>query len=330
LAAHGRIQYVEINMTVLVTGASGFVGRHLIAELLRNSIKVRVACRQGAKDKFPIDNVEIRYLSGPGTTAVDWVDAVAHCSAVIHLAARAHVLHDRDEDPAQAFRLANVDFARACGEAAASAGVQRFIFMSSIGVHGGTSGAQPTNEDSTIRPHSQYACSKAEAEQALTVVALGTGMKLTVIRPPLVYGPAAPGNFGILIRGIACGLPLPLGSITTNRKSFIAIDNLVDFILTCLNHPAAANQIFLVSDGEDISTTDLLRSLGLAMGKPARLIPLPLGWLAFAAKLLRKQEILQSLCGSLQIDISKANTLLNWKPPISLNEGLRKAVQQRL
>lgn len=330
MATLGRVQYVEINMTVLVTGASGFIGRHLIAELLRNSIKVRVVCRQGTEDKFPVDDVEVRYLPGPGTTAIDWMEAVEHCSAVIHLAARAHVLRDRDEDPVRAFRLANVDFARACGEAAASAGVQRFIFMSSVGVHGGISDAQPIHEGSVIKPHTQYAFSKAEAEQALNGVALRTGMKLTVIRPPLVYGPSAPGNFGTLIRAIASGLPLPLGSVTTNRRSFVAIDNLLDLIMTCLSHPAAANQTFLVSDGEDISTTDLLRRLGATMGKPARLIPVHVGWLAFGAQLLGKREMFQSLCGTLQLDISKTSRLLNWKPPVSVDEGLRRAVQQRL
>jgi nucleoside-diphosphate-sugar epimerase len=258
------------------------------------------------------------------------MDAVEHCSAVIHLAARAHVLRDRAEDSVRAFRLANVDFARACGEAAASAGVQRFIFMSSVGVHGGISDAQPIHEGSAIKPHTQYACSKAEAEQALNVVALMTGMALTVIRPPLVYGPSAPGNFGTLIRAIESGLPLPLGSVTTNRRSFVAIDNLLDLIMTCLSHPAAANQTFLVSDGEDISTTDLLRRLGATMGKPARLIPVPVGWLAFGAQLLGKREMFQSLCSTLQLDISKTSRLLNWKPPVSVDEGLRRAVQQRL
>ena len=317
-------------MTVLVTGASGFIGRHLIAELLRNSIKVRVVCRHGTEDKLPDDDVEVRYLSGPGTAAIDWMGAVEHCSAVIHLAARAHVLRDLDEDPVQAFRLANVDFARACADAAASAGVQRFIFMSSVGVHGGTSDAQPIHEGSAIKPHTQYACSKAEAEQVLNSVALRSGLKLTVLRPPLVYGPSAPGNFGALIRSIALRLPLPLGSVTTNRRSFVAIDNLLDLIVTCLSHPAAANQSFLVSDGEDISTADLLRRLGSTMAKPARLIPVPVGWLAFGAQLLGKREMFQSLCGTLQLDISKTSTLLNWKPPVSVDEGLRRAVQQRL
>ena len=317
-------------MTVLVTGASGFIGRHVIAELLRRSIKVRVACRQGTEVKLPVDNVEVVYLSGPGTAAKDWVDAVANCIAVIHLAGRAHVLRDRHEDPVRAFRLANVDYARACGEAAAIAGVKRFIFMSSLGVHGDTSSAESIRAESPFKPHTPYARSKLEAEQALSEVLRGSDTKLTVVRPPLVYGPGAPGNFGVLVRAIACGLPLPLGSFTNNRRSFVAIDNLVDLILTCLTHPAAVNQTFLVSDKEDISTTELLRRLGSMKGKSARLMPVPAAWLAFGAKLLGKREMFQSLHGSLQVDISKTCTLLDWNPPVSLNEGLRRAVQQRL
>ncbi len=269
-------------------------------------------------------------MSGLGVVPADWTDAVAHCSAVIHLAARAHVLRDRHEDPLRAFRLANVDYSSACGKAAVIAGVQRFIFMSSVGVHGGTSGSETIRSDSRINPHTPYACSKAEAEQALEEVVHGSDMKLTIIRPPLVYGPGAPGNFGLLIRAVAYGLPLPLGSIKNNRRSFVAIDNLVDLILTCLNQPGAADQTFLVSDGEDISTTDLLRRLGLMMRKPARLMPVPVGCLAFVARLLRKQEMFESLCGSLQVDISKTCTLLDWNPPVSVDEGLRRAVQQRL
>ncbi len=317
-------------MTVLVTGATGFVGRHVIAELLRKSIKVRVICRQGTQSRALVDGVEVVYLTGSGAAVIDWVDAVTGCCAVIHLAARAHVSLNRDQDPLRAFRLANVDFARACGQAAASAGVQRFIFMSSIGVHGGTSGGQPIQVNSAIKPHTPYACSKAEAEHALTDVVRGSDMKLTVIRPPLVYGPGAPGNFGVLVRAIAHGLPLPLGAITKNLRSFVAIDNLVDLIVTCLKHPAASNQTFLVSDGEDISTVDLLHRLGSMMGKPVRLIPVPVGCLAVGARLLGRQDMFQSLSSSLQIDIMKTCSLLDWKPPLSLDEGLRMAVQQRL
>ncbi len=330
MAADGKIQYVEISMTVLVTGASGFIGRHVVAELLRKSIKVRVAYRQGTYDKFLTDKVDVSFLSGPGTSVADWVDAVANCRAVIHLAARAHVLSDSEEDPLSAFRLANVDFARACGEAAASAGVQRFIFMSSIGVHGARTELEPIQAGSSIKPHTNYAISKAEAEEVLSYMVQGTEMRLTVIRPPLVYGLGAPGNFDVLVRALASGVPLPLRLITNNKRSFVAVDNLVNLIVTCLSHPAAANQAFLVSDGEDISTAELLYRLGKALGKPARLFPLPMGWLEYGARVFGKRDMFQSLCGSLQVDISKTRELLDWAPLLSVDEGLRRAVERRL
>lgn len=311
---------------MLVTGASGFIGRHVVAELLRRGIKVKVVFRQGSSASLPVSGVEVFHLSGLGTNASEWAPAVTGCSAVIHLAARAHVLRDVDEDPARAFRLANVDYARACGEAAVLAGVQRFIFMSSVGVHGGSSGAHAIQVDSAVEPHMPYVRSKADAEQALGDVVHGTGTELTVLRPPLVYGPGAPGNFDVLVRAIARGWPLPLKWVTNNRRSYVAIDNLVDLIMTCLEHPAAANQTFLVSDGEDLSTADLLHRLGAAMGRPARLLPVPVGLLALGAKLLGKPEMFQSLCGSLQIDMNKTRNLLGWTPPVSVDEGLKRAV----
>lgn len=313
-------------MTVLVTGASGFVGRHMVSELQRRSIKVRATVRTYDIGALPASSLELVGLSGSGFAAADWADAVSGCRAVIHLAARAHVVRDTHADPAAAFHLANVDFACACAEAAASAGIERFIFMSSVGVHGGASGARPFHAGSDLAPHTPYARSKADAERALATVVLGSGMALTVIRPPLVYGPGAPGNFGALMRAVERGWPLPLGAVTGNRRSFVAIDNLVDLIVTCLDHPGAANQAFLVSDGEDLSTADLLHRLGTAMGRPARLLPVPVRALALGAKLLGKREMFQSLCGSLQVDMKKTRELLGWCPPTGVDEGLKRAV----
>lgn len=312
-------------MTVLVTGASGFIGRHLSMELQRRSIKVRAARRLGGTPSA-VESVEGGAVSGSGTAVSDWTNAVAGCSAVIHLAARAHVLRETHEDPARAFHAANVECARACAEAAVRAGVQRFVFLSSVGVHGGVSSGHPIGLDSPIAPHTLYARSKADAELVLANTVRQSDMALTVIRPPLVYGPGAPGNFGVLLRAVARGWPLPLGAVTENRRSFVAIDNLVDLLITCLHHPAAANQTFLVSDNEDLSTADLLRRLGLAMGRPAHLLPIPLALLEFSAKLLGKEDTFQSLCGSLQVDISKTLQLLGWLPPVRVDEGLNRAV----
>lgn len=316
-------------MSVLVTGASGFVGRHVVAELLRRSVKVRVARRLGGVASQPPGSVELVDLPGAGVNASDWANAVAGCSGIIHLAARAHVLRDAGDDSARAFSIANCEYARACAEAAVKAGVQRFLFMSSVGVHGGTSGAQPIRVDSAIAPHTPYARSKADAEQALSEVVRGSNTALTVLRPPLVYGFGAPGNFGNLLRAVARGWPLPLGSVTRNRRSFVAIDNLVDLVMTCMDHPAAANRTFLVSDGEDVSTADLLCRLGVAMGRPARLLHVPVGLLSLGARLVGKQEMLQSLCGSLQVDISQTRQLLEWSPPVRIDEGLKRAVGER-
>lgn len=197
--------------------------------------------------------------------------------------------------------------------------------MSTVGVHGGSSGEHPIRFDSAIRPHTAYARSKADAELALAEVVRGTDMALTVLRPPLVYGPGAPGNFRTLMRAVARGWPLPLGSITNNLRSFVAIDNLVDVLVACLHHPGAANQTFLVSDGEDLSTVDLVNRLGAAVGRPARLLPVPLKILELSASVLGNKEAFRSLSGSLQVDMEKTQQLLNWVPPVTVDEGLRKA-----
>lgn len=317
----------NLTKMVLVTGASGFIGRHVIDELLRLSYKVQFTFRTGSHARLHVEGVDAIGLSGLGVDASDWAGAVERCSAVIHLAARAHVRSGYHEVSAQSLRSANIEYACACCEAAVRAGVGRFVFLSSVGVHGGGSGTEPIHADSPIAPHTLYAHSKADAELALANIVRGSNTGLTVIRPPLVYGLGAPGNFGALMRAVAHGWPLPLGLVSGNYRSLVSIDNLVNLIVACLEHPAAVNQTFLVSDGEDISTADLLRRLSAVMKRPARLLPVPLGVLAFGAKLLGKTDMFQSLCGSLRVDITKTRDLLGWAPPIDLDEGLRRAVQ---
>jgi len=234
------------------------------------------------------------------------------------------VTKEEAADPLAEFRSVNVDGTLVLARQAAEAGVRRFIFISSIGVNGGETTAHPFTVDDSVSPHTPYAVSKHEAEVGLRALAEDTAMEIVIIRPPLVYGPNAPGNFYSLMKFLASRVPLPLGSVKANRRSFVYLDNLIDLIVTCLDHPKAANQTFLVSDGEDLSTTDLLRRMGQALGKPARLIPVPQQLLTLAAKVLGKPGIAQRLCGSLQVDIAKTRELLGWNPPVSVDEGLRR------
>ncbi len=205
-------------------------------------------------------------------------------------------------------------------------GVRRFVFVSSIGVNGLETGhGQGFFEADKPNPHNAYALSKWEAEQGLMQIATATGLEVVIIRPPLVYGPDAPGNFGSLMRAVQRGWPLPLGAVH-NQRSLVALDNLVDFIITCITHPQAANQTFLVSDGQDLSTTELVRGMSQAAGVPSRLLPVPVWALRAGALLLGKGDAVQRLCGNLQMDISKARSLLGWVPPVSVQEGLRRAM----
>jgi nucleoside-diphosphate-sugar epimerase len=310
-------------MKVLVTGATGFVGRALVAQLVAlGNVEVLALTRQVPAN--PVTGAKY-HPGGDLISQTQWQPVLASVHVLVHTAGRAHVLNDRAADPLAEFRRVNVTGTLRLAEQAAAMGVQRFVFMSSIGVNGVQSAAGKVfSELDKPSPHNTYALSKWEAEQGLLRVADETGLEVVIIRPPLVYGRGAPGNFGSLMRWLTRGLPLPLGAIH-NQRSLVALDNLVDLIVTCLTHPAAANQTFLVSDGEDVSTTELLRRMGQALGRPARLIPFPASWLKLAATLVGKQDVAQRLCGSLQVDIEKTQRLLGWTPPVSLDEGLRRA-----
>ena len=235
--------------------------------------------------------MNIRYIDGN----TDWSAALADQQVVIHAAARAHIMKDEVSDPLAEYRRINVEGTLRLARQAAAAGVERFIFISSIGVNGNIN-TQPFTEEDTPNPAELYAQSKWEAEQGLWEVQRRSGMQLVIIRPPLVYGPNAPGNFGSLMRWVEKGVPLPLGSIN-NKRSLVAVDNLVDLIITCIDHPAAANQVFLAGDGQDLSTTELLRGVAKAMGKPSRLIPVPSSLLILGATLLGKKAMAQRLLG---------------------------------
>lgn len=235
-------------------------------------------------------------------------------------------MNDTAADPLAAFRQVNVEGTLNLARQAAAAGVKRFVFISSVKVHGEyTLPGQAFTEADAPNPQDAYGISKHEAEQGLRQLAANSGMEVVIIRPPLVYGPGVKANFASLMRAAQRGWPLPLGAVD-NRRSLVALDNLVDFIVTCVNHPQAANQTFLVSDGHDLSTAELVRGMARAAGVSARLVPVPVWALQAAAVLVNKRESVQRLCSSLQVDISKARTLLGWMPPISVDEGLRRAL----
>lgn len=309
---------------IMVTGASGFVGSAVCTELISLHYKVRCAVRSVSVDySLNSEIVEVPEI-GPDT---DWTYALHGVGLVIHLAARVHITRDVAQEPLTAFRYVNVNGTLNLAHQAALAGVKRFVFISSIGVNGSHTGmGNAFSEEDQPQPHNAYALSKWEAEQGLMRISAETGLEVVIIRPPLVYGFNAPGNFGTLMRAVWHGMPLPLGAIQ-NQRSLVALDNLVDFIITCLTHPDASNQTFLVSDGEDISTTELLKCTASAMGVKARLIPVPATIIQVGAWLLGKSDTAQSLCGNLQVDISKVRQLLGWAAPISVKEGLQRAVK---
>jgi len=311
-------------MKVLVTGANGFVGAALVQRLLVDELATEIVATVRSSVCDLPTGVE-RIVVGGIDEANDWRVALTGCEVVVHLAARVHVMADTAANPLEEFRRVNVQGTLNLARQAASAGVRRFVFVSSIKVNGeATQPGRPFTADDAPTPLDAYGVSKMEAEQGLRELAAQTGMEVVIIRPPLVYGPGVKANFVAMMRWLKRGVPLPLGAIH-NQRSLVALDNLVDLLVTCLTHSAAANQTFLVSDGEDVSTTGLLRRMGQALGRPARLVPVPASWLKLAAAMVGKRDVAQRLCGSLQVDISKTRELLGWVPPVSLDEGLRRA-----
>ncbi len=312
-------------MQILLTGANGFVGKALLESFCREGHQVVAAARQ------PIASVEgARYLAIHDINdAHAWRRAAHGIDAVVHTAARVPIMRGSGDDLAL-YRQVNVSGTLTVARAAAAAGVKRFVFISSIKVNGeGTPPGRPFRADDTPGPTDAYGESKWEAEQALTKLASATGMEVVIVRPPLIYGPGVKGSFSTLAKLVEAGIPLPLGAVK-NKRSFVGIDNLVSLITRCIEHPAAANRVFLATDGEDLSTAELLRRLAVACGRPCRLISVPTGLLHVGATLVGKKAFAQRLLGSLQADITKTCVLLDWDPPYTVAQGFRRCFESRM
>jgi len=312
---------------ILVTGANGFVGKALVTELAMRDLPVFALVRQ-ASGSLP-EKVKKREISDL-TEVIDWLPIVQDIETVVHVAARAHIMNDASPDPLIEFRKVNTAVTLNLAKQAADAGVKRFIFVSSIKVNGElTRKNTPFKPNDYFLPSDPYGLSKYEAEQGLLEMSKKTEMEVVIIRPPLVYGPGVKANFASMMRWVKKGVPLPFGAVN-NQRSFVALDNLVSFITCCIDHPKAANEVFLISDGEDVSTTQLLQKVGRAYGSKAKLLAFPVSLMEAAAKLVGKESMASRLFASLQVDNSKAERLLGWKPVITMDEQLKKIVGAKI
>ncbi len=309
-------------MRLLVTGSSGFVGRPACLALLDRGFLIRAFSRTHVEWPSGIDAVNAAGLSSltHSDNAFDGIDCV------LHLAGRAHVMRETESDPLLVFRRINAFEALALAREASLAGVRRFVFVSSIKVNGEEAPPSfPFSEADEPNPLDAYAISKFEAELGLLRLSAETGMEVVIVRPPLIYGPGVKGNFRVMMKLLSKRVPLPLASINDNQRSLLSLDNLIDFLVLCVLHPDAAGRIFVLSDQHDVSTSELLWRLGESMGSPARLFPVPRFVLSKAANLVGMQSAFLRLCGSLVVDSSLSSRLLGWVPPVSLDEGLRRA-----
>ena len=314
----------------LVTGATGFVGANIAQALLASGESISCAVRL-MPSELTFNEAGVRWhVVGDINSGTEWQSALQGVQTVVHCAARAHVLQEKAIDPIAAYRKVNTEGTYRLAQQCAAAGVKRFVFLSSIGVNGNQTSV-PFTEAHLPNPCDAYAVSKLEAEQVLLNLADQTGMEVVIIRPPLVYGPGASGNFAILVNWMLRGLPLPLGSVH-NQRSLIAVDNLVSLVLLCADRartPQVVNQVFLVADGEDVSTSTLLRKVARAAGQPNRLLSVSPSLLLKSAHLLGKRSVADRLLGNLQVDASKARTLIGWRPVVTIDEQLAKMFKVR-
>lgn len=307
---------------ILVTGAGGFVGRELVARIARDAPVIAASRRT-----MPASPAVRQHHVGDIHGETEWDAALAGCRVVVHLAARVHVMQETSPDPRTAFMRTNVDGTRRLAEQAAKAGVRRFVFVSTIGVCGAASDrGKPIGPHSPVAPHDAYSESKVAAEDALRRVCASSGMDWTIVRPPMVYGRDAPGNFAAMLRVLRRRIPLPL-ALVDNRRSLVAVDNLVDLLAHAITHPSASGRNLTVTDGEDLSTTALLERTARAMGLPgARLFPFPQRALWSALRCLGRERVALRLLGNLEIDTTETRSVLGWRPVIGVDEALRRAV----
>ncbi len=321
--AAGRTAQLNQRTCVLLTGATGFIGSALLQRIISDGLhNLTIAVRRAIDVPAAVRVVPVADL----TANTDWTDALQRVDVVIHTAARAHVVVESATQPLVDFRKINVQGALALAQQALEAGVKRFVFISSIGVNGASTGTRPFTENDQPLPHAPYAVSKFEAEVALQALCAGSTMQLVIIRPPLVYAGHAPGNFSRLLKLVSFSMPLPF-ALVKNQRSMVALENLVDFVLCCATHPAAANQTFLIADQQPISTPKMFHCLSQGMGKRVPLFPVPVSLMRFSAKLVGRTGLYNQLCGSLEIDTSKARTLLGWRPPVSVEDAMRKSAK---
>ncbi|MBY7971819.1 SDR family oxidoreductase [Vibrio fluvialis] len=306
---------------IVITGSNGFLGSHIVERIKEQPL---VLLDRGIDNKHPI----YPFFQCEVNSHHDYTKALQGCQIVIHCAARVHIMDDKEAEPLPLYREANTAGTINLAKQAIDSGVKRFIFISSIKVNGeSTLTDRPFKSEDKHAPQDDYGLSKSEAEKQLLALAKDSGMEVVIIRPTLVYGPGVKANFASLMNLVSKGIPLPFGCITKNKRSLVSVDNLVDLIVTCLDHSKAANQVFLVSDDRDVSTSEMVREMAIALGKPNMQLPVPIWCYKLIGALFNKSDVLDRLTGSLQVDISHTKDTLDWIPPQSLEEGFKQTAE---